>query len=162
MRRDNLSGTKYPINNFDDDDDDDFQGYDSCLAERERDVNFIFLHILHTHELHTLPILLLFGPVDNTNNCELTIIIGFCSNSSASIPHAHTLQQDPSAFWRDRTTDCPCCVLTVRVDTIWYAIFCSKSVHFRALLVVPALKSANDGNDDEVNAENDDAPGALN
>ena len=25
-----------------------------------------------------------------------------------------------------------------------------------------ALKSANDGNDDEVNAENDDAPGALN
>ena len=51
---------------------------------------------------------------------------------------------------------------TVRVDTIWYTVFCSKSVHFRASLVVLALKYANNGNDDEVNAENDDAPGAFN
>ena len=35
------------------------------------------------------------------------------------------------------------------------------SVHFRASLIAFALKSVNDGNDDEVNAEND-APGALN
>ena len=56
-------------------------------------------------------------------------------------------------------TDCPCFVLTVRVDTIWYTVFCSKSIYFRASLVMLALKSVNDGNDDEVNAENDDAPG---
>ena len=59
-------------------------------------------------------------------------------------------------------TDCPCCVLTVRIDTIWYTVFWSKSVHFRASLIVLALKPANDGNDDEVNAENDDAPGVFN
>ena len=45
---------------------------------------------------------------------------------------------------------------------LYNAVFFSKSVHFRAALVVLALKSANDGNDDEVNAENDDASGALN
>ena len=33
--------------------------------------------------------------------------------------------------------------------------------HFRASLVLLALKSVNDGNDDEVNAENYDAPGAF-
>ena len=34
-------------------------------------------------------------------------------------------------------------------------------LHFRAPLVALAVKSVNDGNDDEVNAENDDAPGSL-
>ena len=34
-------------------------------------------------------------------------------------------------------------------------VFCSKSVHFRASLAALALNSVNDGNDDEVNAEND-------
>ena len=66
---------------------------------------------------------------------EFTIIIGFCSNSFVSLPHAQALQQDPSAFWRDRIIDCPCCALTVRVDTIWYTVACIKSVNFSASLL---------------------------
>ena len=54
-------------------------------------------------------------------------------------------------------------VLTVRVDTIWYTASCTKSVHFSASLAELALKSANDGNADdaEANVVNDDA-GAFN
>ena len=97
--------------------------------------------------------------VGRTNNREVIIAIGFCSISFVSIPHAQALQQDTSAFWRD----CPCCVLTVRVDTIWYTASCIKSVHFSASLDDLALKSANDGNADdaEANVGNDDA-GTLN
>ena len=92
-----------------------------------------------------------------------TITIGFCSNSFVSIPHAQALQQDPSAFWRDRIIDCPCCVLTVRVDTIWYTVSCTKSIHFSASLVELASKSANVGNTDDAGANvgNADA-GAFN
>ena len=101
----------------------------------------------------TLPILLVFDPVGRTNNREVTIVIGFCSNSFVSIPLAQALQQDPLAFWRDRIIDCPCCVLTVRVDTIWYTASCTKSVHFSASLAVLASESANDGNADDAEAQ---------
>ena len=111
--------------------------------------------------MYTLPISLVFNPVGRTNNRGVTITIGFCSNSFVSIPHAQALQQDPSAFWRDRIIDCPCCVLTVRVDTIWYTASCTKSVHFSASVVKLALKSANIGNADAgANIENADHAGA--
>ena len=72
--------------------------------------------------------------------------MGFCSNS-VNISHAQALQQDASAFCRARIIDCPCCLLTVRVDTIWYTVSCTKSVHFSASLVEHvALKSSNVGN----------------
>ena len=129
---------------------------------------FLFLHIFLINNLqlisttagdvlYNLPILLVFVPVGRTNNCEVTITIGFCSNSFVSILHAQALQQDPSAYLRDRTIDCTCWVLTVRVDTIWYTVSCTKSVHFSASLVELALESANDGNADDigVNVEND-------
>ena len=82
----------------------------------------------------TLPIMLVFNHVGRINNRELTIIVGFCSYSFVNIPHAQTLQQDPSAFWRDRIIYCPC-ALTTRVDTIWYTVSSTKSVHFSASLV---------------------------
>ena len=114
--------------------------------------------------MYTLLNLLVFDRVGRTNNREVTIAIGFCSNSFVSIPHAKALQQDPSAFWRDRIIelfDYRCCVLTVRVDTIWYTASCTKSVHFSASLVELALKSANVGNADDAGANvwNADAGG---
>ena len=60
-------------------------------------------------------------------SCE-SITKGFCSNSSVNIPHAQALQQDPSAFWRDRMIDGLYCVLTVCLDTIWYTISCISHV----------------------------------
>ena len=76
---------------------------------------------------------------------EFSTIVS-CSNSFVEIPHAQALQQDPSAFWRGRMIDGSCCVLTVRVDTSWYTVSCTRSVHFSASLVELALKSFKVGN----------------
>ena len=42
--------------------------------------------------------------------------------------------------------DGPCCVLTVRVNTICYTISCTRSVYFSASPLELALKSFNVGN----------------
>ena len=128
----------------------------TLTLEREREFHFSIyyknnLQLISTAAVDmncTLPILLVFDPVGHTNNCEVPI----SSNSFVSIPPAQTLQQDPSAFWRDRIIDCLCCVLTVCVDTIWYTASCTKSVHFSASLIELTLKSANVVNADDAGA----------
>ena len=46
--------------------------------------------------------------VDSSILARFLPICPFCSSSVDSLPQAHALQLDPSVFWRDRITDCPC------------------------------------------------------